>query len=268
MMDSFSEYLFQKYSEVTLDNPNHFKTIIIQKVVRMFHTFNSLVKESQDEVSIRCVLRGLLDNVIVYSFIYEREDEEDVLFRHYLYALDGFESYKKHVIVLLEKGNNTITNDSVCDEIIYQIERKLYSHPYMNLNKKVIENIINNNNWKYESIKHPKSLSYLDMYIHVGFEGKLANYYQCYSSQFSHGLCISNHLCVDNEMMKMVLFESIPIEDRMVRAILNTFPKNELTIHFLSSKQHTELLNDPNIDYDEIIEFVNAIVKGDRELII
>ena len=46
MMDSFSEYLSQKYSDSSLGNPNHYKTIIIQKVVRMFHTLEQLEKET------------------------------------------------------------------------------------------------------------------------------------------------------------------------------------------------------------------------------
>ena len=68
IMDSFSEYLSHKYSDKSLDNPNHYKTIIIQKIIRMFHTLVKLTQETQDEVSARCVLRGILDSVTVYCF--------------------------------------------------------------------------------------------------------------------------------------------------------------------------------------------------------
>ena len=75
MLESFSEYLSQKYPETSLDNPDHFKTIIIQKIVQMFHTLNTLTKVSNDEVSARCVLRGILDSVTTYCFIQSRKFE-------------------------------------------------------------------------------------------------------------------------------------------------------------------------------------------------
>lgn len=78
MMDSFSEYLSNRYTESSLDNPDYYKTIIIQKIVQMFHTLERLVEESQDEVSARCVLRGILDSVTAYCFIYQREDKCDI----------------------------------------------------------------------------------------------------------------------------------------------------------------------------------------------
>ena len=115
MMDSFSGFLSQKYTEVSLDNPNHYKTIIIQKVVRMFHTLEQLVKETQDEVSARCVLRGILDSVTTYCFIYQREDIYDMMFRNYLYEID-VENEK----IELKVPN---TNQEI-EETIYLLEDK------------------------------------------------------------------------------------------------------------------------------------------------
>lgn len=69
ILDSFSEFLSQKYPDISIDNINHYKIIIIQKIARMFHTLKSIALTSKDEVSARCVLRGILDSVSVYCLI-------------------------------------------------------------------------------------------------------------------------------------------------------------------------------------------------------
>ena len=125
IMDSLSEYLSNKYTEASLDNPNHYKTIIIQKIVRMFHTLERLVEESQDEVSARCVLRGILDSVTTYCFIYQRDDRNEMMFRHYLYILDGLSTYKRGIIDgIMEDGENKFKFEYACDEAIKQIKRE------------------------------------------------------------------------------------------------------------------------------------------------
>ena len=96
MMDSFGKYLSEKYPQSSsIEDTKHYQTIIIEKIVRMFHTLELLTKETVDEVSARCVFRGILDSITTYSFIYQRTNEEDMLFRHYLYALYGWREYKK-----------------------------------------------------------------------------------------------------------------------------------------------------------------------------
>ena len=132
MMDSFSEYLSKKYPEGSLDDPDHLKAIIIQKIVKMFHTLERLAIESHDEVSARSVLRSILDSITVYCFIYEKEDKDEVLFRHLLYILDGFKEYQKSVVdgVL----DNTVENRTVLNllnQVIRQIEKCLSTHPYL-----------------------------------------------------------------------------------------------------------------------------------------
>lgn len=269
MLDSFSEYLSQKYSESSLDNPDHYKTIIIQKIVRMFHTLEELVKESKDEVSTRCVLRAILDNVTVFSFIYERDDEENVLFRHYLYALDGLISYKENVVNgVIEKDGSEIAFSSLCENVISQIQEKLSSHPYLKVKDKTIKKIVRNRNWRYWTIQNPRSLSYLDLYILVGYEEKLAKYYQSHLSQFSHGLCFSNVLLSDEEMMMKIELESIPIEERFVKSIVNTFPGEDLKKIYLKSSFRVNLFKESTIDTNELNEFAKALIDKDRQLLI
>ena len=63
LMDNLSEYLIQEYNEGSLDNPNHSKALMIQKIVIMFQTFELLTSKTLDEPSARNVLRGILDSI-------------------------------------------------------------------------------------------------------------------------------------------------------------------------------------------------------------
>ena len=105
MMNSFVQYLSERYpNSHSMEDTKHYQTNIIEKIVRMFYSLELLTKDTLDEVSARCVLRGILDSVTTYCFIYQRTDKEDVLFRHYLYALDGWVVYYK--ILLSYKNRN------------------------------------------------------------------------------------------------------------------------------------------------------------------
>lgn len=267
MLDSFSEYLSQKYSKSSLDNPNHYKTIIIKKIVRMFHTLNELTKVSKDEVSTRCVLRGVLDNVTTYCFIYQREDQSDTMFRHLLYALDGFTTYKKAIVDgILEEGIDKSQFEYSCHVVITQLKQKLFTHPYNDINNKNVETIIKNNNWKYESLDKPKSLTFHSMYKHIINDTKLVNYYQNILSQYTHGLCLSNTPYIDTEQLQKVLFESIPLADRMIQGICRTFPYKEMLDNFRKSDSYKKILNCQGFDHNELLEFAKAIIKKDKTL--
>ena len=262
MMDSFSEYLSNKYSEATLDDPNHYKTVIIQKIVLMFHTLEQLVKGAQDEVSARCVLRGILDSVTVFCFIYQREDRNEMMFRHYLYILDGFETYKK---VYIDGGIvdriEIIKFEYAYSEVIEQIKMILYRHPYTKLNKKNVEEIIKCSKWKYGSLDQPQKLSFNKIYEQVGYDASLRDYYQGILSQYAHGLCISNTQHNNPEQLQNILYESIPIADRMINAIFSTFDKKELLIQINGSEIIKMLVKESEFNIDDLITFVKALVK-------
>ena len=76
MMDAFREYLSNKYPlSSSIDDTKHYQTVIITKIVQMFHSLELLTKNTLDEVSARCVLRGILDSVTAYCFVYQRSAE-------------------------------------------------------------------------------------------------------------------------------------------------------------------------------------------------
>lgn len=268
-MDSFSEYLSNKYTETSIDNPNHYKTIIIQKVVRMFHTLERLVKESQDEVSARCVLRGILDSVTAYCFLYQREDRNEMMFRHYLYMLDGLATYKKAKI---DRGvGNAVDKYKfgyAYNDVIRQIKMKLSSHPYAKLNNKSVEEIVKRTKWKYESLDKPNNLSFLKMYQQVGYEASLTDFYQDILSQYAHGLCISNTHHNAPEQLQIVLYESIPIADRMIQAIHSTFSKKELLLYVYRSEIIKKLLEDPEFNTEDLFPFLKALIENDKTLFV
>lgn len=269
MMDSFKEFLSEEYPQSdSIEDTKHYQTIIIGKIVRIFHSLESLTKDTLDEVSARCLLRGILDSVTTYSFIYQRTDVNDMLFRHYLYALDGWRVYKKSVITISEDNEYKYKEDFACDFVIKQIEEKLRSHTYYCKDKTTAECLIQNANWKYESLQTPRSLRYGEMYSIIGFNDNAIEYFQGFLSQFVHGLCLSNRFVDDSEQMKKILYESIPIAARFIQAIIQTFNNNEIMSYFLASDSIHIFLNSKDFNYDELIDFVQALVRKDNTVLI
>ena len=268
-MDFFSGYLSRKYTENSLESTDHYRTIIIQKIVRMFHTLEMLMNESHDGVSVRCVLRGILDNVATYCFIYQRDDENEVMFRHYLYALDGFRTYKRNVVDgIVEKGDDGQQCENICNEIIRKLEYKLVSHPYSKLGNINVEKIIHNANWRYESLQKPRSLKYGMIYKQMGFNSNMANYYQKYLPQFTHGLCISNFPVNDMKQITAVLYESIPLADKFIQAIHETFHEKEMIMHFRCSKNIREFIDSKDFKHEDLAGFARALIRKDKTLLI
>ena len=249
MMDFWGKFLSEKYSQSSsIEDTKHYQTVIIAKIVQMFHSIELLTKDTVDEVSARCVLRGILDSVTTYCFIYQRTDVTDMLFRHYLYALDGWREYKKNVIK--------------------QIEEKLKDHTYFTQDRAIANLLIQNSNWKYESLQNPRSLKYGEMYLAIGFNNKHIEYFQGYLSQYVHGLCLSNKPIADSEQMKRVLHECILVADKFIQSITQTFHDKEMMISFMGSDIIQSFLNSKDFSLDELSEFAIALVRKDKTILI
>lgn len=269
MMDSFGKYLSEKHpNSASIEDTKHYQTVIIMKIVQMFHSLELLTKNTLDEVSARCVLRGILDSVTSYSFIYQRTDENDMLFRHYLYALDGWRECKKSVIIISEENEYKDKEDFAYDFVIKQIEEKLKNHTYYTQDRATANLLIQNSNWKYESLQNPRSLKYGEMYSAIGFNNKSIEYFQGYLSQFVHGLCLSNKPIADSEQMNSVLYECIPIADKFIQTINQTLHDKEMMKNFISSDRINKLLNSKDFNLDELSEFAIALVQKDKTLLI
>lgn len=268
MMDYYGEYLSKKYPNTSsIEDTKHYQTIIIERTARMFHSLELLTKNTLDEVSARCVLRGILDSVTTYCFIYQRTDVNDMLFRHYLFALDGWREYKKSVIPISEENEYKYKEDYACDYVIKQFEEKLLEHSYYAECSTTVESLIQNANWKYESLQNPRSLKYWEMYALVGFNSSLIEYFQGYLSQFAHGLCFSNKL-TSSEFLKSVLYESIIIAGKFVQAICQTFNGQEMVKQFCGSNIIQSFLNSKDFNYDDLSELLTALARKDKTILI
>lgn len=268
-MDFFGKHLSEKYpNSSSIEDTKHYQTIIIERIVRMFHSLELLTKTTLDEVSARCVLRGLLDSVTTYSFIYQRTDINDMLFRHYLYALDGWREYKKSVISISEENEYKYKEDDACDLVIKQIEEKLQSHIYYTQDMATAKLLILNSNWKYESLQNPRSLKFGEMYAAIGVNVKSIDYYQGFLSQFVHGLCLSNRPIAGSDQMKRVLYECIPIADIFIQSINQAFHDTEMMINFMVSDIIQTFLNSKDFNFDDLSEFAIALVRKDKTILI
>lgn len=268
MIDFFSDFLSQKYPDSSLDDTKHFETVIIAKIKRMFHSLELLSNGFDDEISARSILRTILDSVATYSFIYGRSDTKEKMFRHYLYALDGYRVYRDAVVLGVMENRNRQSFEHVCNSIINQIEEKLYNHVYSHKPNLVVSRIIKEADWKYVSLSNNDKYGFIDLYKMMGIEDITANYFQQFLSQFSHGLCLSNYYTSDAERLNRVLLESIIVADKMIKAVCNSFPYKIMLSSFLKSTSVSKLLNSPEFKIDELAEYVKSLMeKEDRILI-
>lgn len=269
IMDFFGEYLSEKYPQSSsIEDTKHYQAVIVKKIVQMFQSLELLNKDTVDETSARCVLRGILDSVTTYSFIYQRTDVNDKLFRHYLYTLDGLRVYKKTVIPISEDNEYKEKLIFSCDYAIKQIEEKLKNHIYYTQDRATANMLLQNLNWKYESLQNPRSLKYGEMYSAIGFNQKTIEYFQGYLSQFVHGLCLSNKPIVESEQMRRVLHECIPIAEKFVQSINQIFHDKEMIIKCMSSDRIQFFLNSKDFDSEELLEFAKALVRKDKTILV
>lgn len=268
MMDSFREYLSEKYPDSnSIEDTKHYQTNIIEKIVRMFHSLELLSKNTLDEVSARCVLRGILDSITTYCFIYQRTDKEEILFRHYLYALDGLKVYNESVLAISEKNDFRYQEENRCNYAIKQIEDKLHLHPFYTQDSSAANKIILSARWNYESLRNPRSIKYGEMYSLVGFNSSLTKYFQGYLSQFVHGLSLSNKGS-NSEVLKVVMYESIVLADKLTQVICQTFHDKEIINNFLCSDTLQKFHASKDFNFDDLAEFACAFVRKDKTLLI
>lgn len=269
MMDSFVKYLSGKHPKSgSIEDTKHYQTTIVGKIVQMFHTLELLTKDTLDEVSARCLLRCIFDSVTTYCFVYQRDDKDEMLFRHYLYALDGWRNYKRNVLIISEENEIKLKEEYACDYVIKQIEEKLYNHPFSKINADLVSIIIKEANWKYKSFQDIHGLKFSEMYSVLGFDGSDVGYLQGYLSQFVHGLSLSNRPQADREQMKRVVYESILIADRFIKAIYQTFHDKEMMTQFLSSDIIRKFQDLKDSNFNDLTEFVIALVNKDKTILI
>ncbi len=106
------------------------------------------------------------------------------------------------------------------------------------------------------------------MYQLIGFDEKTAMYLQDFLSQFAHGLLFSNYSDGNSEQRVKVLYESIPIADRLIRTIYLTFHNQDLLSCFIQSNSYKAFVNNSAFNFNDLCSFTKAIIRNDKTLLI
>ena len=131
-----------------------------------------------------------------------------------------------------------------------------------------VEKIVRDNNWKYISLQDSQQVKFGKMYQLIGFDEKTATYFQGFLSQFAHGLLFSNYTEGHSEQMIRVLYESLPLADRLCKTIYSTFHDQNLISYFIQSHSYDSFINAPDFIFDDLYEFAKTITRNDNTLLI
>lgn len=169
-----------------------------------------IYSDNHDYVSSCILSRNIVDNLATIYHIYMNPNENEKLFKHYLYVLDGilcrhkdYPDYNKLVnngripenefAALIAQVKETNESDMLAKEFIIQ---QLKTNPLYQDNQ-VINDIINNSNWRYKSLNISYKRGEKNQYSWKALYKKLNpnpyfSVYASYLSVFVHGLSISN----------------------------------------------------------------------------
>ena len=106
------------------------------------------------------------------------------------------------------------------------------------------------------------------MYSAIGFTNKSIDYFQGYLSQFAHGLCLSNKPTADSEQMNRVLYECIPIADKFIQTMNQTFRDKRMIDLFLRTDDIKKFMDSKGFSFDDLAEFAHALIRKDKTLLI
>ncbi len=123
-------------------------------------------------------------------------------------------------------------------------------------------------NWRYESLNNTTKMKFREMYKLIKLEDRLVNYYQNILSQYAHGLFLSNTTFIHSGQLQKVLFESIPLADRIIQGICRTFPKDDLICFFLRSDACRGILNNPDFNTNDLLDFAKTFLRKDKTILV
>ena len=85
----------RKHHSNDVSDIKSYQVIILKRIVKSLSTIEFVLNKEVDPMSAYGILRMIIDSICIYCFIYEKEDKDEVEFRHYLYLLDGCSQYNK-----------------------------------------------------------------------------------------------------------------------------------------------------------------------------
>lgn len=212
-LDYFTTELQKKYNSNDINDLLGYVLRIIKKMLDTWESIFLIYSHNRDYVSACTLCRNIIDNLVIIYHIYMDSNEDERLFKHYLYVLDGilcrhknYPDYKQLVnngqipqnkfTALIAQVKDTKESDMATKEFIFQ---QLKISPLYQENQ-IINKIIETGNWRYKSltISHKKEeknqYSWSALYKKLNLNPSFS-VYASYLSVFVHGLSISNIDC-------------------------------------------------------------------------
>ena len=204
-------------SSLNVDDINGFGLAILRKSVKMLDTLVFVCVRLQDYVVANAIVRMLADSLAVYRLIYASEDEDERIYRHFLYVKDGLSSRvdaMEHDLVyngtisheafqaLNDRYTDTRQSDKSvinhCNEILANHK---YATSYPEFHRRTC---IESSNWKYKILgSHRKAknnqYTWKELYELIDKREDIIDCISSHLSQYIHGLCVSNILSNEDE---------------------------------------------------------------------
>lgn len=281
MLEYGVKRLYNKYQVNTINDIKGYTVTFAIKLIKSLRTLVVVIEEQKDYVVANAILRMLADNISIFKLIYGNSDYKELIFRHYLYILDGSSARFKELpeaiyydgkitkeeFMLLEKQIKT-TREAEQININYCMQI-LKNHPYSATENKVIDNIIQKSNWKYKSIdslfKEKNVYTWKELYSLLEMSQTGTSFFS-YLSQYVHGLSISNiQLEEDNDDFEPIICTGVCLSGFLKETLFGIFQEDEeyMMEGYLTSPQGIEHWSNLGEQYRE--RLINIISDSDNK---
>ena len=253
----------RKHHSNNVSDIKSYQVIMLKRIVKSLSTIEFVLNKEVDSMSAYGILRMIIDSICIYCFIYEKEDKDEVEFRHYLYLLDGCSQYNKLIFSLemkneIEKKSEDNLQKNNCDLKSLQcgIENALRIHNYSKKYGKEAERIIKSANWKYIIIggEGDNKYKWEDLYREFGYDCDFSKFLSNYLSQYVHGLLMSNTMNpqakAHHHLIYMLL---VQVTCRLIRSLNKTFVEEKILESIEIDSQ--KLLNS-GIDFRDVGQYL------------
>ena len=187
---------------------------IIDKLTTMLTTLWKVINKDKDFYVANVVIRSIADNVALLFLIYNKDEGEIRILRHYLFLLDGIRSRLANLIIPIK--NDDITEEEYQKLVKQQEDFKsmlngckkyiiecITSLNIYNTNKLGIDMLMKNKkgeeqyNWKFKTLNitpaqintEKKTYNWKSMYSEIKLPEK---FFSSFLSDYVHGLSMSN----------------------------------------------------------------------------
>lgn len=267
--------LNDKFNSMAINDIVGYQIGILMKVMRSFYSFITVVESCRDYIVAASIIRMIADNIASFLLIYHEKNEEEKFLRHYLFILDGFDKRLKE-LENHKLENNSFITDKEFDALKIQVEEakantrqgiQYCNHTIMNLpiyskNKRVIDSIIVECNWKYSDLNQPKKKKSWNVMYQLIDSRKSTTDMISFLSQFVHGLSISNlTISGDDDDFEPLISYGILLMGKIHEIANNDYNvgRDYLMDGFLTSKYGMDYLSYYSLD--RIQEFINILNK-------